>query len=132
MFPEHLFPKLTQRDKVRSEKRRRKRNLKSRKWALRILKNGYNLVSGTSTLCLDCGIKNYDIRLGCRCWNPENKEAKGVIHGVDLVTMVGKGFKTPLAKETEFLSFSEMKVKIKNKERFYDIFDMNEIIQNNI
>ncbi|WP_151765835.1 hypothetical protein [Acinetobacter colistiniresistens] len=132
MFPDHLFPKLTKRDKVRAAKRRRKYNSKYRKWALRILSEGHILVCGTSTLCLDCGSKNYAVRLGCSCWNPEDKDAKGVIHGVDLVVEVGKGIKTPLAKKTQFLSLFDMKNKMKNNERFYDLSERKEILLNNI
>lgn len=132
MFPEHLFPKQTKKDKVRAAKRRRKRNSKSRKWALRVIKDGHNLICGTSTLCLDCGKKNYAVRLGCSCWNPENKNAKGVVHGVELVTVVGKGIKTPLAKETEFMSFIDFKTKLQNKNKFFDLLNKEEILLDNI
>lgn len=128
MYLENAFPKLTKRDKVRSAKRRRKYNSKNRKWAVRIQKNGYHLLCGTSTLCLDCGHANDNTRLGCSCWTPDKVNMKGVVYGVNKVIEIGTGIKTPMAKDTSFISFEKLKEMIENKERFFDLSSKEEIL----
>lgn len=132
MSLEQYFPKRTKRDRVRSAKKRRKYNSKNRKWAIRIHKKGFNLVCGTWTLCLDCGQENYNTRIGCSCWTIEKKDLKGVIYGVHFLIDIGNGFKKPLANKSVFMSFDDLKIKLENNLRFFDISSKEEILLNNI
>ncbi|WP_417211991.1 hypothetical protein [Acinetobacter venetianus] len=128
MSLQDLFPNVTKRDEVRAAKKRRKHNSKYRKWALSKLKKGYPLLCGTNTFCLDCGSITDNIRLGCSCWRPENKDSKGVIYGVNQVVELGNGIKTPLVMKSNFLSMEELRLRIDNNEEFYDISNMEKII----
>lgn len=123
--------KRTRKNIAEHQKKRRKMCTKRRKWANKMLKRGYFITLGDYTKCLDCGKLEYNIRLGCSCWQSGQQNLLGVTYGIALNTgKIGNGRKYPFVQQSEFLSNLDLINRLKKGDRFFDIADKQEQLLN--
>lgn len=99
----------------------------------KLINDGFTLLGGPTTKCLDCQLEQYELRLGCACHLNLNKNnIQGVLHGFSLITKLGNGFDNPVVDESIFIDIKALLERMKNGERFFDVILRKEILHSDL
>lgn len=125
---EALFPQLSQEEQNAARIQRKDYCLKGYTANQKLINDGFTLLGGQTTKCLDCQLEQYEHRLGCICHsNLNEKDIQGVLYGFSLITKLGDGFDNPVVHESIFIDLKALIERIKNGERFYDVILRKEL-----